>query len=94
MRCLLPKNLLDHGFFPTGSSNCKANNTFEADDRICNFSWSGHRKTPSYLSKLVFPEDFMTVLRTIAMKDEEVSKVSAMLEEVWFLFRFVMFFLE
>ncbi|KAG4138710.1 hypothetical protein ERO13_D07G150201v2 [Gossypium hirsutum] len=82
MRCLLPKNLLDHGFFPTGSSNCKANNTSEADDRICNFSWSGHRKTPSYLSKLVFPEDFMTALRTIAMKDEEVSKVSAMLEEL------------
>ncbi|MBA0847240.1 hypothetical protein Goshw_014910 [Gossypium schwendimanii] len=82
MRCLLPKNLLDHGFFPTGSSNCKANNTSEADDRICNFSWSGHRETPSYLSKLVFPEDFMTALRTIAMKDEEVSKVSAMLEEL------------
>ncbi|XP_017611815.1 uncharacterized protein LOC108457299 isoform X3 [Gossypium arboreum] len=82
MRCLLPKNLLDHGFFATGSSNCKANNTSEANDRICNFSWSGHRKTPSYLSKLVFPEDFMTALRTIAMKDEEVSKVSAMLEEL------------
>ncbi|KAH1130057.1 hypothetical protein J1N35_001435 [Gossypium stocksii] len=82
MRCLLPKNLLDHGFFPTGSSTCKANNTSEADDRICNFSWSGHRKTPSYLSKLVFPEDFLTALRTIAMKDEEVLKVSAMLEEL------------
>ncbi|KHF99901.1 Ribosomal N-lysine methyltransferase 1 [Gossypium arboreum] len=82
MRCLLPKNLLDHGFFATGSSNCKANNTSEANDRICNFSWSGHRKTPSYLSKLVFLEDFMTALRTIAMKDEEVSKVSAMLEEL------------
>lgn len=82
MRCLLPKNLLDHGFFATGSSNCKANNTSEANDRICNFSWSGHRKTPSYLSKLVFPEDFMTALRTIAMKVEEVSKVSAMLEEL------------
>ncbi|XVF22641.1 hypothetical protein REPUB_Repub12eG0188800 [Reevesia pubescens] len=81
MRCLLPKNLLDHGFFPTGSSNNKANNTCESD-RICNFSWSGHRRTPSYFNKLVFPEDFMTALRTIAMQEDEVSKVSSMLEEL------------
>ncbi|XVE73943.1 hypothetical protein DITRI_Ditri11bG0159100 [Diplodiscus trichospermus] len=81
MRCLLPKNLLDRGFFPTGSSNNKADNTCEAD-RICNFSWSGHRRTPPYLNKLVFPEDFMTALRTIAMQEDEVSKVSSLLEEV------------
>ncbi|XP_021280649.1 uncharacterized protein LOC110413943 isoform X2 [Herrania umbratica] len=81
MRCLLPKNLLDRGFFPGGSSNNKAKNTCEAD-RICNFSWSGYRRTPSYLSKLVFPEDFMTALRTIAMREDEVSKVSSMLEEL------------
>ncbi|KAK8640438.1 hypothetical protein V6N13_008192 [Hibiscus sabdariffa] len=81
MRCLLPKSLLARGFFPTGSSNDKANNTCETD-RICNFSWSGHRKTPSYLNKLVFTEDFMTALRTIAMQEDQVSKVSSMLEEL------------
>ncbi|GMJ01560.1 hypothetical protein like AT1G01920 [Hibiscus trionum] len=81
MRCLLQKNWLARGFFPTGSSNDKANNTREAD-RIRNFSWSGHRRTPSYLNKLVFPEDFMTALRTIAMQEDEVSKVSSMLEEL------------
>ncbi|XWS77120.1 hypothetical protein CRYUN_Cryun01aG0235000 [Craigia yunnanensis] len=81
MRCLLPKNLLDQGFFPTGSSNNKENNTCEAD-RVCNFSWSGHRRTPSYLNKLVFPEDFMTALRTIAMQEDEVSKVSSLLEKL------------
>ncbi|XP_039036913.1 protein-lysine N-methyltransferase EFM1-like isoform X2 [Hibiscus syriacus] len=81
LRCLLPKKLLARGFFPTGSSNDEANNTGEAD-RICNFSWSGHRRTPSYLNKLVFPEDFMTGLRTIDMQEDEVSKVSSMLEEV------------
>ena len=81
MRCLLPKNLLDRGFFPTGSSNNKENNTCEAD-RACNFSWSGHRRTPSYLNKLVFPEEFMTALRTITMQEDEVSKVSSLLEKV------------
>ncbi|KAK6239929.1 hypothetical protein QUC31_005398 [Theobroma cacao] len=81
MRCLLPKILLDSGFFPAGSSNNKSKNTCEADI-ICNFSWSGHRRTPYYLNKLVFPEDFMTALRTIAMQEDEVSKVSLMLEEL------------
>ncbi|XVF73297.1 hypothetical protein PTKIN_Ptkin12aG0190300 [Pterospermum kingtungense] len=81
MRCLLPRTLLECGFFPTVSSNNKANNTCETH-RIVNFSWSGHRKTPSYLNKLVFPEDFMTALRTIAMQEDEVSKVSSFLEEL------------
>ncbi|OMO78698.1 hypothetical protein CCACVL1_14200 [Corchorus capsularis] len=81
MRCLLPKNLLHRGFFPIGSSSNKANNTCEAD-KIRNFSWSGQRRTPSYLNKLVFPEDFMTALRTIAMQEDEVSKVSSLLEEL------------
>ncbi|OMP00468.1 hypothetical protein COLO4_12633 [Corchorus olitorius] len=81
MRCLLPKNLLHRGFFPIGSSSNKANNTCEAD-KIRTFSWSGQRRTPSYFNKLVFPEDFMTALRTIAMQEDEVSKVSSLLEEL------------
>ena len=31
---------------------------------------------------MVFPEKFMTTLRTIAMQEDEVFKVSSMLEEV------------
>ncbi|KAK6260767.1 hypothetical protein SCA6_015241 [Theobroma cacao] len=93
MRCLLPKILLDSGFFPAGSSNNKSKNTCEADI-ICNFSWSGHRRTPYYLNKLVFPEDFMTALRTIAMQEDEVSKVSLMLEEVQFLVCYIILILQ
>ncbi|KAL5128228.1 NO-associated protein 1, chloroplastic/mitochondrial [Glycine soja] len=44
--------------------------------------WSGQRKMPSYVNKLVFREKFMTTLRTIAMQEDEVFKVSSMLEEV------------
>lgn len=84
-RCLLPKTLLDNGFFPIGikkggeNDKCKMN-------LACNYSWSGQRKTPSYAHKLVFPEKFMTALRTIAMQENEIYKVSSMLEEVHFFF--------
>ncbi|XP_044493771.1 actin-histidine N-methyltransferase isoform X2 [Mangifera indica] len=81
MRCLLPKSLLDHGFFPPVSQKDE-NNRERKVDQICNFSWSGQRKTPSYLNKLVFPENFMSALRTIAMKEDEYSKVSLLLEEL------------
>ncbi|KAL5166988.1 Ribulose-1,5 bisphosphate carboxylase/oxygenase large subunit N-methyltransferase, chloroplastic [Glycine soja] len=40
------------------------------------------RKMPSYVNKLVFPEKFMTTLRTIAMQEDELFKVSSMLEEL------------
>ncbi|KAK8501423.1 hypothetical protein V6N12_041755 [Hibiscus sabdariffa] len=60
----------------------KAAMRWPSTEKICNFSWSGHRRTPSYLNKLVFPEDFMTALRTIAMQEDHVSKVSSMLEEL------------
>ena len=81
MRCLLPKNLLDDGFFPQGVQN-------DVDDdkckrkQVCSYSWSGQRKMPSYINKLVFPENFLSALRTIAMKEDELYKVSALLEEV------------
>ncbi|XP_024008227.1 ribosomal lysine N-methyltransferase set10 isoform X2 [Eutrema salsugineum] len=81
LRCLLPKSLLDHGFFPQSTSKVRESEEKETV-RSCNFSWSGQRKMPSYMKKLVFPEDFMTGLRTIAMQEDEIYKVSAMLEEL------------
>lgn len=83
MRCLLPRSLLEHGFFPAGSSKDERNSNGKVD-HVFNFSWSGHRRTPSYLSKLVFPENFLTALRTIAMREDEYIKVSSLLEEVSF----------
>jgi hypothetical protein len=81
LRCLLPKSVLNHGFFPRTTSVIRESDEKETV-RSCNFSWSGKRKMPTYMNKLVFPEDFMTGLRTIAMQEEEIYKVSAMLEEV------------
>ncbi|KAG9142401.1 hypothetical protein Leryth_025422 [Lithospermum erythrorhizon] len=49
---------------------------------FCNYSWSGERKMPSYLDKLVFPEEFMSALRTIAMTEDQTYQVSALLEEL------------
>ena len=76
MRCLLSKSLLDRGFF----SNKKEAN--DNSTEVPNYSWSGQRKPPSYLSKLVFPEEFLTCLRTIAMRENEIFKVSSLLQEV------------
>ncbi|GAB4844420.1 hypothetical protein Ancab_037784 [Ancistrocladus abbreviatus] len=80
LRCLLPKSLLAHGFFPECFSGKKGNG--KSDDLVCDYSWSGQRRTPSYKNKLVFPEDFLTSLRTIAMQEDELFKVSSLLEEL------------
>ncbi|XP_073151539.1 protein-lysine N-methyltransferase EFM1 [Henckelia pumila] len=80
LRCLLPRSLLNNGFFPESSSG--EANSKGMDGRGCNYSWSGHRKIPSYASKLVFPEDFLSALRTIAMRENELYEVSSFLEEV------------
>ncbi|XP_050385386.1 uncharacterized protein LOC126801931 isoform X1 [Argentina anserina] len=81
MRCLLPRTLLDHGFFPVGISTGEGSHKGQLD-RVCSYSWSGQRKMPSYLNKLVFPENFLTTLRTIAMKEDELFQVSSLLEEL------------
>lgn len=83
MRCLLPKTLLDHGFFPVSTKKGGENDKGKVD-QVCSYSWSGQRKAPSYANKLVFPEKFMTALRTIAMQENEIFKVSSLLEEVHF----------
>lgn len=81
LRGLLPKSLLDHGFFPVGIPKHEGNDSCKRD-QVCSYSWSGVRKMPSYLNKLVFPEKFMSALRTIAMKEDELYQVSTLLEEV------------
>ncbi|PKI45384.1 hypothetical protein CRG98_034189 [Punica granatum] len=81
LRCLLPRSLLDQGFFPRRASKDKGDNKQEIE-RAANFSWSGQRRTPSYRNKLVFPENFLTALRTIAMKEEQLSQVTHLLEEL------------
>ncbi|KAL9435020.1 hypothetical protein AB3S75_021310 [Citrus x aurantiifolia] len=82
LRCLLPKSLLEHGFFAAGHPKDGSNDNKWEVDRISSFSWSGQRRMPSYLNKLVFPENFLTALRTIAMHEDEISKVSSLLEEL------------
>ncbi|XP_038971537.1 uncharacterized protein LOC103721376 isoform X3 [Phoenix dactylifera] len=81
LRCLLPRNLLDHGFF-AGSPLRNEDNGEGPTSRLCNYSWSGQRKVPSYLNKLVFPQEFVAALRTIAMKEHELSLVASLLEEL------------
>ncbi|CAM8901875.1 unnamed protein product [Rhodiola kirilowii] len=79
MRCLLSRHLLAGGFFPVETSQNDCNSKAA---KVSNYSWSGKRRMPSYLSKLVFPEDFLTALRTISMKEEQLYQVSSMLEEL------------
>lgn len=47
-----------------------------------NYSWSGEREVPSYLSKLVFPQEFLVALRTIAMQEHELRQVTSLLGKV------------
>ncbi|KAJ8450173.1 hypothetical protein Cgig2_033367 [Carnegiea gigantea] len=81
LRCLLPRSLLDHGFFPHSPSQTDSSQK-HSFDKVGKYSWSGQRKTPSYVNKLVFPEDFLTSLRTIAMQEDELLRVQALLEEL------------
>ncbi|BFG21841.1 hypothetical protein CerSpe_081150 [Prunus speciosa] len=81
MRCLLPRSLLDHGFFPVDISNKEGDDKCKLD-HVCSYSWSGQRKMPTYLHRLVFPENFLTTLRTIAMQEDELFQVSSLLEEL------------
>ena len=71
---------MDHGFFPQGVP--KDGDDKHKPDQVCSYSWSGQRKIPSYVNKLIFPENFLSTLRTIAMQEDQLFKVSALLEEV------------
>ncbi|ONK80403.1 uncharacterized protein A4U43_C01F17290 [Asparagus officinalis] len=81
LRCLLPKSLLDHGFFAARQlhgEGSEKNSSFQ----VHNYSWSGQRKVPSYVNRLVFPQEFLTALRTIALHEDELNQVSALLEKL------------
>ncbi|RLM54549.1 hypothetical protein C2845_PM10G00150 [Panicum miliaceum] len=80
LRCLLPRGLLDNGFFGIHSSEDKDNK--KNISPFSSYSWSGQRKVPSYLHKIVFPQEFMSTLRTIAMQDHELEQVASLLGEV------------
>ncbi|CAN6215328.1 unnamed protein product [Urochloa humidicola] len=80
LRCLLPRSLLDNGFFGICSGEDK-------DDRknispFSSYSWSGQRKVPSNLHKIVFPQEFLSTLRTISMQEHEIEQVASLLGEV------------
>lgn len=81
MRCLLPKSLLAHGFFQVNTQQKERDDKITAG-QVCNYSWSGQRKIPSYVNKLVFPDDFLTVLRTIAMTEDQLFQVSSLLQQL------------
>ena len=79
----MPRSLLDRGFFSEWTAKIEGND--KCEDQVRSHSWSGQRKMPSYLNKLVFPDNFLTALRTIALQEDEIFQVSSMLEEVQFL---------
>ncbi|XP_016450466.1 uncharacterized protein LOC107775252 isoform X2 [Nicotiana tabacum] len=81
LRCLLPRSLLNRGFFPPSDASGEDKDKC-ISSQVCNYSWSGQRKMPSYLHKLVFPADFLNALRTVAMKENELYRVSSLLEEL------------
>ncbi|KAI7997936.1 putative clathrin assembly protein [Camellia lanceoleosa] len=68
-------------FFPPSSPQKESNDKCTID-RFCNYSWCGQRKMPSYVKKLVFPEDFLTTLRTIAKQEDKIYQVSSLLQEL------------
>ncbi|KAF8732708.1 hypothetical protein HU200_015042 [Digitaria exilis] len=80
LRCLLPRSLLDNGFFGSRSNEDKDN--MKNTTPFSSYSWSGQRKVPSYLHKIAFPQEFMSTLRTIAMQEHELEQVASLLGEV------------
>ncbi|VAI69276.1 hypothetical protein VPH35_120468 [Triticum aestivum] len=81
LRCLLPTSLLDRGFLGTSTSSSEDDNKKNAS-HFSSYSWSGQRKVPSYLHKNVFPQEFLSTLRTIAMQEHELEQVASLLGEV------------
>ncbi|EMS45103.1 Calcium-dependent protein kinase 3 [Triticum urartu] len=80
LRCLLPTSLLDRGFFGTSTSSSEDDNKKNAS-HFSSYSWSGQRKVPSYLHKNLFPQEFLSTLRTIAMQEHELEQVASLLGE-------------
>ncbi|CAN6179632.1 unnamed protein product [Urochloa humidicola] len=75
LRCLLPRSLLDNGFF--GICSAEAKDDKKNISPFSSYSWSVQRKVPSYLHKIVFPQEFLSTLRTIAMQEHEIEQVGS-----------------
>lgn len=78
LRWLVPSSVLSRGF----CEEANGDSTKPEELLITGHSWSGQRKISSLASKVVFPEDLLTALRIVAMEEDEVYRVVAMLEEV------------
>ncbi|KAL1548716.1 hypothetical protein AAHA92_16914 [Salvia divinorum] len=81
LRCLLTRSLLDTGFFP-GNTSPRGTKSREYDDDQGVDYKRARRKIPLYANKLVFPEKFLTALRTVTMKESELQQVYSLLEEL------------
>ncbi|XP_024539474.1 histone-lysine N-methyltransferase setd3 isoform X1 [Selaginella moellendorffii] len=75
LQWLLPSSLLASGFLRKNPDD-KATRTHPG------FSWSGHRKAPSYLDCLVFPEDMVLSLRVLSMPETALHGVANLLEQI------------
>lgn len=83
LRWLLPSSELKRGFCSQSKSATLSRTLVERQKLIVTgHSWSGHRKAPAYVEQIVFPEDLLTALRIVAMKEDEVYHVVGLLEEV------------
>lgn len=83
LRWLLPSSELKRGFCGQSKSATLSRTLVETQKLIVTgHSWSGHRKAPAYVEQIVFPEDLLTALRIVAMKEDEVYHVVGLLEEV------------
>lgn len=80
LRCLLPRSLLENGFFGSCSGENKENKNNTSP--FSSYSWSGQRKVPSYIEKIVFSQEFISTLRTIALQEHELEHTASLLGEV------------
>ncbi|XP_057867439.2 uncharacterized protein LOC131074771 isoform X2 [Cryptomeria japonica] len=80
LRWLLPESLLRKG--NSNESSLTLDGCMKDSSQVLGYSWSGHRKLPSYMDHFVFPEDLMAALRTIAMKEENMHAIMSLLKEL------------
>ncbi|KAF2924956.1 hypothetical protein DAI22_06g016900 [Oryza sativa Japonica Group] len=80
LRCLLPRSLLENGFFGSCSGENKENKNNTSP--FSSYSWSGQRKVPSYIEKIVFSQEFISTLRTIALQEHELEHTASLLGEI------------
>jgi hypothetical protein len=72
--------LLENGFFGSCSGENKENKNNTSP--FSSYSWSGQRKVPSYIEKIVFSQEFISTLRTIALQEHELEHTASLLGEI------------